>query len=294
MIALNLFVFSIALPLMAILWLARWPRRPIVPWISSLWFAAAFTAQSFVITPWSWLGIELRYLLVIAFAAALIASLRRTDTPPVAPSAFFTGVKFLLGIFFTVGAAMGMRGYVPPPNTIALDFPLHDGVYVVGQGGSTVFVNYHNVYKPQQYALDIGKLNAFGTRARGLYPSDPAKYAIFGDAIHSPCDGRVIAARDGVPDLPPPQRTEKLPEGNFAKLDCGGTTVYLAHMRRGSVRAQPGAVVHRGDVLGVAGNSGNTTEPHLHIHAERNGAGVGILFGGRWLVRNSVISRSSP
>jgi len=32
-----------------------------------------------------------------------------------------------------------------------------------------------------------------------------------------------------------------------------------------------------------------TTEPHLHIHAERNGAGVGILFHGRWLVRNSVI-----
>jgi len=293
MIALNLIIFSIALPLMATLWLARWPRTPRVAWISTFLFAAGFDAQSFVITPWAWLGIAFRYLLALAFFAALIASLRREETPPVAPSAVFTGIKFLLGAFFLFGAFMGLRGYIAPRDTIALDFPLHDGTYIVGQGGSTVFVNYHNVLKPQQYALDISKLYAFGMRARGLYPGDPAKYAIFGDAIHSPCDGTVIASRDSIPDLPPPQRTEKPPEGNFARLNCGGTDVVLAHMRRGSVRAVPGAIVHRGDILGVAGNSGNTTEPHLHIHAERNGAGVGILFNGRWLVRNSIIRRTS-
>src|ERR1043165_1256036 len=125
---------------MAILWLARWPRRPLVPWLSSLSFAAAFTAQSFVITPWAWLGIEFRYLLVVAFVAALIATLRRDESPPVAPSAFFTGVKFVLAAFFSVGAVMGLRGYVPPRDTIALDFPLRGGAYIVGQGGSTVFV----------------------------------------------------------------------------------------------------------------------------------------------------------
>jgi hypothetical protein len=291
--ALNLFIFSIALPLMATLWLARWPRQPRIPWISTLFFAAAFVAQSFITAPWSWFGIELRYLIAIAFVAALIASLRRIDTPPVAPSTFFTIVKFLLGAFFAVGAAFGLRGWIPPRDTIALDFPLHDGAYIVGQGGSSVFVNYHNVYKPQQYALDISKLTVFGTRAHGLYPSDPTRYAIFGDTIHAPCEGSVIASRDAVPDLPPPGRTEKLPEGNYVALNCSGTTIYLAHMRRGSVRANPGAAIHRGDILGHVGNSGNTTEPHLHIHAERNGVGIGILFDGRWLVRNSVIRRTS-
>jgi hypothetical protein len=293
MIALNVIIFSIALPLMATLWLARWPRTPRVAWFSTFLFTAGFDAQSFVITPWAWLGIESRYLLALAFFAALISSLRREETPPVAPSAVFTVIKFLFGIFFAAGAVMGLNGYLAPRDTIALDFPLHDGTYIVGQGGSTVFVNYHNVYKPQQFALDIVKLNAFGMRARGLYPSDLARYAIFGDAIHSPCDGTVIASRDSVLDLPPPQRTEKLPEGNFVSLNCSGATVYLAHMRRGSVRAVPGAIVHRGDILGIVGNSGNTTEPHLHIHAERNGAGVGILFNGRWLVRNSIIRRTS-
>ena len=273
---------------MAVLWLARWPRRPRVAWWSTFLFATAFVAQAFLMAPWSWFGIELRYLLLVAFTAALIVSLTRKETPPVVPNTLFTAVKFILAVFFGIGAAFGLRGWVPPHDTISLYPPLTNGRYIVGQGGSSVFVNYHNVYPPQRFALDIQKLNAFGTRAGGFYPSDVTKYAIWGDEIHSPCDGVVIAARDAVPDLAPPNRTEKLPEGNFVELNCGGTFVYLAHMRRGSVRVHPGQPVQHGQIVGNAGNSGNTTEPHLHIHAERNHEGVGILIKGRWLVRNSV------
>jgi len=293
MIALNLFVFSIALPLMATLWLARWPRKPLLSWLSTFFFAAAFVAQSAITAPWSWLGIEWRYVLILLFLVAAVVSLRRTETPPIRPSTLFTVVKILLGTFFTVGAVMGLRGYVPPDDVIRLHSPLRNGSYIVGQGGSSVFVNYHNVYAPQRYALDIGKLTPFGTRARGFYPADLTKYAIFGDPISSPCDGVVIASRDAVPDLAPPNHTEKLPEGNYVELNCEGAQVFLAHMRRGSVRVTTGARVHTGDLLGNVGNSGNTTEPHLHIHAERNHIGVGIRIDGRWLVRNSVFSSSS-
>jgi len=293
LIALNLFVFSIALPLMATLWLARWPRKPLLPWLSTLLFAASFVAQSVITAPWSWFGVEWRYLLLLVFAIALVVSLRRENTPPIPPNTLFTVIKILLGIFFTVGAVMGLRGYIAPDDVIRLQSPLRNGWYIVGQGGSSVFVNYHNVHPGQRYALDIGKLTPFGTRARGLYPSELTKYAIFGDPISSPCDGVVIASRDAVPDLAPPDRTEKLPEGNYVELNCAGTQVFLAHMRRGSVRVGLGAQVRAGDLLGNVGNSGNTTEPHLHIHAERNHRGVGILIHQRWLVRNSVFTRSS-
>jgi hypothetical protein len=45
------------------------------------------------------------------------------------------------------------------------------------------------------------------------------------------------------------------------------------------------------------GNSGNTSEPHLHVHAQRQvikdgnteWVGVPIRFGSRWLVRNSLV-----
>jgi murein DD-endopeptidase MepM/ murein hydrolase activator NlpD len=58
----------------------------------------------------------------------------------------------------------------------------------------------------------------------------------------------------------------------------------------------PGTGVEEGDVLGQVGNSGTTSQPHLHLHAERggtpneilNGEGVPIELDGRFLVRNSL------
>ncbi|WP_082415822.1 peptidoglycan DD-metalloendopeptidase family protein [Numidum massiliense] len=47
-----------------------------------------------------------------------------------------------------------------------------------------------------------------------------------------------------------------------------------------------------GQFIGHVGNSGNTSEPHLHIYAEKAGKEVPIRFEGRFLVRNSLITAS--
>ena len=72
--------------------------------------------------------------------------------------------------------------------------------------------------------------------------------------------------------------------------------VLLAHMKRGSVAVKKGEVVEGGRLLGKVGNSGNTSEPHLHVHAIRTGSGstlegegVPIEFDGRFLIRGSLI-----
>jgi murein DD-endopeptidase MepM/ murein hydrolase activator NlpD len=54
--------------------------------------------------------------------------------------------------------------------------------------------------------------------------------------------------------------------GNHLVLDLGGG-VYaaLAHLRRGSVRVRPGDRVAAGQPLAECGNSGNSSEPHLHF-----------------------------
>ena len=65
----------------------------------------------------------------------------------------------------------------------------------------------------------------------------------------------------------------------------------------GSVRVRAGANVGVGDWLGSVGNSGNTGEPHLHVHAQRQGpveAALGgdprpIQFNGRFPVRGDRI-----
>lgn len=60
-------------------------------------------------------------------------------------------------------------------------------------------------------------------------------------------------------------------------------------MMRESVAVDSGHAVAGGAPIGRVGNSGNTTEPHLHIHATRGGHGVPVTFDGRFLVRNSLI-----
>ncbi|MEU5136787.1 peptidoglycan DD-metalloendopeptidase family protein [Streptomyces californicus] len=55
--------------------------------------------------------------------------------------------------------------------------------------------------------------------------------------------------------------------GNHVILDFGGGTYAVyAHLRRGSLRVRAGDQVRAGQGIGRVGNSGNTTEPHLHFH----------------------------
>jgi hypothetical protein len=49
--------------------------------------------------------------------------------------------------------------------------------------------------------------------------------------------------------------------------------------------------VTAGTPLARVGNSGNTTEPHLHIHADRAWVAVPARFDGRWLVRNAIVRK---
>ncbi|MEU5368256.1 M23 family metallopeptidase [Streptomyces sp. NPDC005951] len=55
--------------------------------------------------------------------------------------------------------------------------------------------------------------------------------------------------------------------GNHVILDLGdGTYAVYAHARRGSLRVKAGDTVRAGQRIGSVGNSGNSSEPHLHVH----------------------------
>jgi murein DD-endopeptidase MepM/ murein hydrolase activator NlpD len=112
--------------------------------------------------------------------------------------------------------------------------------------------------------------------------------------VISPCDGEIMVAVDGHPDMPVPQHDRAHMEGNHLIVSCGDVWVVLAHLREGSVRHAAGAHVRTGDVLGEVGNSGNTDEPHLHVHVQRPGTAeaplggepLPVRFGKQWLTRN--------
>ncbi len=278
------------------------PHHEIHAWALLVYTAGSFTAFIYVAGAWSWFGRIIRFsfpmFMILAAVSSFpvghgefnIATLLNVESV----ISFCVGTTFLV---FTVLALMGRRLTVP---SIDLKFPFRGGTYIVGQGGSTQMVNHHSVSPSQRYGMDILKLNSAGLRANGFYPADLKRYAIWGAEVVSPWDGLVTAIVDGLADLVPPERDPTNRAGNYIALECNSATIYLCHLMNGTIGVKPGERVHVGQTLGRVGNSGNTTEPHLHIHAEKGPypgqfsgkPGIPIRFDGRFLVRNDLINTS--
>lgn len=275
------------------LWFAK-PNEKL-DWLLNVSVTGLLVAWCYQCGSWDWVGYPLRYVLVLLFLIASLWSWKRVKASPFrVPGGkgkiFSRGIHVLLIVVFGLYNVSALTGYAANGKGIDLVFPLQDGTYYVAHGGNSVMLNYHNAYESQQYALDIVKLNRFGLRAGGLYPKDLEKYSIYGDILYSPCSGMVLEVQDGLDDLPPPHTDPGNPAGNHIILQCDGTDaeIHIAHMQKQSIRVEPGQHVRVGEEIGRAGNSGNTTEPHLHIHAEINGAGIPITFDGKFLIRNQL------
>ena len=255
-----------------------------------------------VMLPWDAVSVYYRWLIALLFLLALYRGYTRIGTAaremPRWQRWVNTNINLGLIVFFAVLSWAGLKGYPAPSETIALSSPLGEGRFVVRQGGGSPFINIHAKVQPQNYALDILGLNSWG--ASSALPDKEnslARYAIFGAEIIAPCDGHVVVARDGLDDLEPGKTDKENLAGNHVVMACLGAEIVLAHMQKGSVQVARGDRVRTGELLGRVGNSGNTSEPHLHMHAERGGETGRILDGeavaftidGRYLVRGDII-----
>jgi murein DD-endopeptidase MepM/ murein hydrolase activator NlpD len=208
-------------------------------------------------------------------------------------------INGILIIFFAGLNWFTYKGYSIPEGCIELASPLRNNNYVVLHGGGSPFTNGHFHVRPQNHALDIVGLNAIGGRASSINGGpDLDAYAIYGDSLFSPCVGTVSIAVDEFEDLIPPKTDQKNLAGNHILIECQGAEVLLAHLKKGSIVVQPGDQLETHSFLGLVGNTGNTSEPHLHIHAEKggdpetvlNGKAVPFTIGGRYLVRGNIFS----
>ena len=299
------FVLQILLPVVLLVDLFRKKYSRRRHWLVDVALIAVILSFVFITARWDQFSYYLRILLYPAFGLVAYVAFRcieRQKEPqqePVTTRQYlaFGGktIAFFAALFLTIHA---MFGFKAPAETIELAHPLRSGVYHVGGGGSTRWVNNHNAFPPQDYALDIVRLNAFGNRARGIRPEGLRKYAIYGDRVYSPCSGVVLKAVDGIEDLPPPRRDPDHPAGNHVIVECLGVEVLLAHLQQNSIVVEEGNDIEEGEVLGAVGNSGSTSQPHLHIHAKKGGTpgdffsgeGVALRFNGRFLVRNSLFT----
>jgi len=184
------------------------------------------------------------------------------------------------------GAQTGRGAAVP----VELDFPFR-GRWL-GQNSPDRRVPSHGTHVfGTTYAIDFVPVDERGRSAPRTWRSHlsvepPEIFVGFGRPVLAPVAGTVVAAHDGEPDhearrsqpallayaLTQAGRVRGGPNaiaGNHVVIAAapGGPFVLLAHLRRGSVSVGPGAVVSAGDVVGTCGNSGNSTEPHVHVQA---------------------------
>lgn len=141
-----------------------------------------------------------------------------------------------------------------------------------------------------RYAIDLVGVDDRGRSAapslRALVASEPPeRFAGFGRMLLAPLAGEVLVVHDGEPDHEARRSPFTLLPyalGQAARVRAGvvaiagnhviigrpdGTCVALVHLRRGSIRVQPGDRVEAGAPVAECGNSGNSTEPHVHLQA---------------------------
>lgn len=303
-------LLQVLLPLALLLSLWRGQPASRAAWLLHAVGAACYFAIIALAVPWLVVPWYALYAYVALFVAALAASWRGVRGQPWWPRRGWLRLGFTAAMTALSVAAVAYvaSGRQPPPGApVDLAFPLRGGPYYAVNAGSNRLLNPHVAaltdegmrLTGQGYAVDLVKLDRFGLRADGVLPDELERYAIFNEPVHAPCAGTVLAARGDMPDLIPPRTDRDNPAGNHVLLRCGDAVVLLAHLQRGSVAVVAGQGVATGDPLGRVGNSGNTTEPHLHVHAQRPGpaheplAGepLPMLLDGDFLVRNERVTR---
>lgn len=181
------------------------------------------------------------------------------------PGPFPTGVPVLASVSFT--GAIASVG--EPARTIAA--PLRGGGWVSANGccdaitshrGAVIAVNGQQS-APERFAIDWVQMN----KDRKLFSGDGSKltdFAYYGDTIHAVADGVVVNMWDEsdeqVPLKPAVGLVPASIGGNMLVVDIGdGAYTFYAHFQRGSLKAKVGDRVTKGQVLGLLGNTGNTT-----------------------------------
>jgi murein DD-endopeptidase len=161
---------------------------------------------------------------------------------------------------------------------MVISAPLSGDDWVAGNGPSNTSGHRRalipiegRAYISQRFAIDWVQLYPDGKTFQGD-PADNKNYRAYGQEIRSVADGIVTETKDGIPQNIPSETARAVPitletiGGNHVIVDIGdGRFAFFAHMQPGSLRVKVGDKVRRGQVLGLLGNSGNSTEPHLHF-----------------------------
>jgi hypothetical protein len=175
-----------------------------------------------------------------------------------------------------------------PNDAPVIGPPLRGGVWLAANGPSNesghrrAMIPIDGTFHiAQRFAIDYVKMDEKGSTFEGDRLKNTSYYAYNTDAL-AVADGNVVAVKDGIPENIPGPASRAVPitletvGGNHVIIDIGGGKyAFYAHLVPGSLRVKLGDRVKRGQVVGLVGNSGNSTEPHLHFHISDGNSPLG-------------------
>lgn len=171
---------------------------------------------------------------------------------------------------------------VPEKNEIKLSLPFK-GKWLVFWGGDTKELNQHHDAPNQRFAFDFLGADEQGKIRKGKAQVNEDYFA-FGREVLAPADGNVTDVINGVRDNVPGSMNPYSALGNAVFIQHREHEVsVLAHLKLGSITVKVGNKVKRGQVIGLCGNSGNSSEPHLHYHLQntpiiQDGTGIKCYY----------------
>lgn len=176
-------------------------------------------------------------------------------------------------------------------RAVVVDFPLR-GEWTAVHTPASRIPSHGTDMLGQRYAFDLirfdpdrtGRYHPAGGLRTLLLGVPTRECHGWGDPVHAPLDGVVVAARDGLPERarihplrelalvvktaftfrPTPEGLHRV-LGNHVILRCGEVYAGFAHLTTGSVGVEVGQALREGDLLGRVGHTGNSTAPHLHF-----------------------------
>ena len=158
-----------------------------------------------------------------------------------------------------------------------------DSLIAVGWGGGESSVNYHVSAPDQCWAYDLLRFNNGKTYSGDSLILD--NYFCYGIPVLAPANGLVVATNDTAPDTPIGSMgdlTNLL--GNYIIIQVAPHQyLFLCHLKPKSIKVVKGDTIIQRQPLALVGNSGHSSEPHLHMHLQDTptisfGEGIPLYF----------------
>lgn len=164
-----------------------------------------------------------------------------------------------------------------------------DGEWTVVNGGVEKEYSHSWGVPTQRYAYDFLIMDDSGATYEGENLADIKAYRCYGNDVLAPADGVVVEIGNSCEDskimLPDNmEATAKDIRGNYILIKHFEKEYgFIGHLKPNSICVKAGEKVKAGQVIAKCGNTGNSSEPHIHFHIQDGinfftSAGVPIRF----------------